>query len=199
MKKSLFAAAAILSALALFADGELDINGKFQPNPKSKYSVPRLWYSQHGEYKTEADKVKITLSEPDEKGVRILEVITSPDFRKDTKGWRNFCIFTADPKILQTAVGDEYSVSAEIAGEGKMRFGFLGYGTPAYTQVVNLTKEFRTNSFEFKTKSVKDPAPGKAYYRLYFEFFPGSTIKIKNVKLLKKSAPAAAKTEENAR
>ncbi|MBP5183117.1 MAG: hypothetical protein J6331_08845 [Lentisphaeria bacterium] len=197
MKKSLFAAVTILSALTLFADGELDINGKFQPKPGSKSSVPRLWYSQHVEYKTEADKVRISLSEPDEKGVRTLEVVTSPDFRKDTKGWRNFCIFTADTKILQTAAGDEYSVSAEIAGEGKMRFGFLGYGTPAYTQVVNLTKEFRTNSFEFKTKSVKDPTPGKAFYRLYFEFFPGSSIKIRNVKLFKKSAPA--KAEENAK
>ncbi|MBO7391846.1 MAG: hypothetical protein J6U77_05030, partial [Verrucomicrobia bacterium] len=117
-----------------------------------------------------------------------LTVETSPDYKKDEKLWKNFCFFTANTKLLQTVKGDVFMVSAEIAGKGKLRYGFLGYGTPSVTKKIEATKDFQKISFEWTTKDVKGDASGKAYYRLFFEFSPGSSIQIRDVKLLKKKA-----------
>ena len=185
MKKMLILTA-VISALQLFAGEELAINGNFQPNPRSKYSIPLSWHSQHTEYKKDIDKVKFTLSEPDAKGIRTLTVVTSPDYKKDEKLWKNFCFFTTNTKLLQTVKGDVFMVSAEIAGKGKLRYGFLGYGTPSVTKKIEATKDFQKISFEWMTKNVKGDAAGKAFYRLFFEFSPGSSIQIRDVKLLVK-------------
>lgn len=184
MKKMLILTA-VISALQLFAGEELAINGNFQPNPRSKYSIPLSWHSQHTEYKKDIDKVKFTLSEPDAKGIRTLTVETSPDYKKDEKLWKNFCLYTTNTKILQTVKGDVFMVSAEIAGKGKLRYGFLGYGTPSVTKKIEATKDFQKISFEWTTKDVKGDASGKAFYRLFFEFSPGSSIQIRDVKLIK--------------
>ena len=189
MKRFLLSALTLLSAFVLFADEEIPVNGNFQPDPRSKNSVPRFWWSQHNEWKKERDKVKFALSEEDGKGARILTVTTFPDFRKEEKSrWKNFCMYTTNIDALRTVKGDEFTVTAEIAGEGNVRFGFLGYGTAPVSKPVSVTEEFRKYSFDWKTKTVKGDASGKAYYRVFFEFSPGTTIKIKNVKVTKKSA-----------
>ena len=198
MKKTLFAAVTILSAFALFAEEEIPVNGKFQPGPQKK-DFPHTWVSQHTSLKNEQGKVQITLSEPDEQGVRVLTVVTSPDFKKgDKTPWKNFCIYTTNVKDMQTVKGDEFTITAEIAGEGKAHFGLLGYGTPATYKTPKLTAEFQKISLNWTTKVIKD-ASGKAYYRLFFEFSPGSKVRIRNVKLFKKSAPAEAKPEAPAK
>ncbi|MBP5182653.1 MAG: hypothetical protein J6331_06465, partial [Lentisphaeria bacterium] len=189
MKRFLLSAVTLLATFALFADEEIPVNGNFQPEPRNKISVPRFWHSQHTRLKKELDKVQFALSEEDGNGVRVLTVTTAPDFKKEAKSaWKSFCMYTTNIDALRTVKGDEFSVTAEIAGEGKMRFGFLGYGTTGTAKEVRASKEFRKYSFDWKTKSVKGDASGKAYYRVFFEFFPGSTIKIKNVKVTKKSA-----------
>lgn len=196
--KTLFAAVTILSAFALFADGEININGKFQPDPQKK-DFPHTWYSQHTALKNEQGKVQVTLSEPDENGVRVLTVVTSPDFKKEDKSrWKNFCIYTTNVKDMQTVKGDEFIITAEIAGEGNAYFGLLGYGTPSTYKTTKITREFQKVSLNWTTKVVKN-ASGKASYRVFFEFTPGSSIKIRNVKLFKKSAPAETKTEAPAK
>ncbi|MBP5183116.1 MAG: hypothetical protein J6331_08840, partial [Lentisphaeria bacterium] len=189
MKRLLLSAVALLSAFALFAEKEIPVNGNFQPDPRNKYSVPRFWHSQHTEVKKEQDKVRFALSEEDGNGVRVLTVTTSPDFKKETKSaWKSFCMYSTDIDALRTVKGDEFTVTAEIAGEGNVRFGFLGYGTTGTARKVSATEEFRKYSFDWKTKSVKGDSSGKAYYRVFFEFFPGSRIKVKNVKVTKKGA-----------
>ena len=67
MKRFLLSALTLLSAFVLFADEEIPVNGNFQPDPRSKNSVPRFWWSQHNEWKKERDKVKFALSEEDGK------------------------------------------------------------------------------------------------------------------------------------
>ena len=187
--KRLFLSVLLISALSSFAGKELAVNGNFQPNPRNKRSIPLYWHSQHTENKKEIDKVVFSISEPDGKGIHTLTVVTSEDYKKNDKSpWKNFCLFTTNTKALQTVKGDEFTVSAEIAGEGKLRYGFLGYGTKAVTKVVKVTKDFQKHSFTWTTRWVKGDASGKAFYRLYFEFFPGSRIQIKNVKIIKKDA-----------
>ena len=192
MKKNL-----ILFFLALFAFAlcgqELPINGNFQPNPRSKYSIPLLWHSQHTELKNERNKVKFHISEPDAKGIHILTVNTSKDFKKNDKSpWKSYCFFGTNTKVTETIQGDEFTLEFEAAGNGPFHCGFLGYGTGAQAWNVKLTPTFQKFRFVKKTAKVKGDATGKAYYRQFFEFHRGTVIRIRNVKLTKKAASGKA-------
>jgi len=168
---------------------ELTVNGKFQPAVNSKYSIPQLWHSQHTEeQEQERGKVCFVLSEPDREGFRTLLVKTAADHKKDPKfTWKQYCMFGTNP--LETIEGDTFTLSFESAGTGKLRCGMLGYGTGGSTRNVPLSSDFRKFTFTFKTGMIKGDKDGKAFYRPFFEFFSGTEIRIRKVKLEKQNAP----------